>query len=113
VFENRVLRRIFDFRGMKQQENRESFTVGSFIICTHPQISNIIRQIKSMRIRWVRHVARMAEERKLYKVLVGKPKGKRALGKLRHRWKDGIKMDVRETGWQGVESIHLAYDRDW
>jgi hypothetical protein len=59
---------------------------------------NIIRQIKSRRMRWAGQGARMGEERKVYKVLVGKPEGKRPLGKLRHRWEDGIRMDLREVG---------------
>jgi hypothetical protein len=48
----------------------------------------------------------------VYKVLVGKHEGKRPLGRLRHRWEDGIRMDLRETCWKGVEWIHLAQDRD-
>jgi hypothetical protein len=64
---------------------------------------NIIRQLKSMGMRWVGHVACMREERKLYKVLVGKPKGKkRPLGRPRHRWEDGIRMEFREIGWGEV-----------
>jgi hypothetical protein len=55
----------------------------------------------------------MAEERKLYKVLVGKPEGKRLLGRPRCRWEDGIRMDLRETGFGGVNWIRLAQDRDW
>jgi hypothetical protein len=62
-------------------------------------ISNIKRQIKSRRIKWAGHVARMGEERKVYMVLVGKPEGKKTLGRTRRRWKNGIKMDLRETGW--------------
>jgi hypothetical protein len=54
----------------------------------------------------------MGEERKLYKVLVGKPKGKRPLGRPRRRWEDGVRMDVREIGLVGVDSIRLAQDRD-
>jgi hypothetical protein len=61
---------------------------------------NIIRQIKSKRMRWAGHVERMGEERKVYKVLVGKPEGKSPLGRLRHRWEDGIGMDMREIGWR-------------
>jgi hypothetical protein len=53
-------------------------------------------------MRWAGHVANMGEERKAYKVLVGTPKGKRPLGRLRHRWKDGIRMDLREIGWRVV-----------
>jgi hypothetical protein len=62
---------------------------------------NIIRFIKSMRMRWVWNVACMGEERKVYKVLVGKPKGKRPLGRLRHRWEDGIKINLRLRGGGG------------
>jgi hypothetical protein len=73
---------------------------------------DIIRQIKSRRVRWVGHVARMGEERELYKVLVGKPEGKRPLGRPRCRWEDGIRMDLRETGLGGVvDWIRLAWDR--
>jgi hypothetical protein len=56
-------------------------------------------KIKSRRMRWVGHVARVGEERKVFKVLVGKSKGKRAHGKPRHRWVDGIRMDITEIGW--------------
>jgi hypothetical protein len=54
----------------------------------------------------------MGEGRNVYRVLVGKPEGKRPLGRPRCRWEDGIKMDLREIGWGGVEWIHLAQDRD-
>jgi hypothetical protein len=63
-------------------------------------------------MRWAGHVARTGEERKVYKVLVGKPEGKRPLGKPRRRWEDGIRMDLRETGLGGVDRIRLAQDRD-
>jgi hypothetical protein len=53
----------------------------------------------------------MGEERKVYKVLVGKPEEKSPLGRPRHRWEDGIRMDFGETGWRGVEWIQLAQDR--
>jgi hypothetical protein len=72
---------------------------------------NIIRQIKSRRIWWARQVAYMGKERKVYKVSAEKTGGKRPLGRLRHRWEDGVKTNLRETGW-GVEFIHLARDRD-
>jgi hypothetical protein len=62
---------------------------------------DIIRQVKSRRMRWAGHVARMGEERKVYKVLVGKPEGKRPLGRPRSRWKDAIRMDLREIGLWG------------
>jgi hypothetical protein len=63
---------------------------------------DIIRQIKSRQMRWAGHVACMGDERKVYKILVGKPKGKRPLGRPRRRWEDGIRMDVREIGFGGV-----------
>jgi hypothetical protein len=74
---------------------------------------DIIRQVKLRRMRWAGHVARMGEERKVYMVLVGKPKGKIPLGRPRHRWEDGIRMDLREIGWRSVDWISLAQDGDW
>jgi hypothetical protein len=68
--------------------------------------------MESRRMRWVGHVARMGEGRNVYRVLVGKPEGKIPLERPRRRWEDGIKMDLREIGWGGVEWIHLAEDRD-
>jgi hypothetical protein len=68
--------------------------------------------MKSRIMRWVGHVARMGEGRKVCRVLVGKPEGKRPLGRPRRRWEDGIRVDLRECGWQVVEWIHLAQDRD-
>jgi hypothetical protein len=58
------------------------------------------------------HVACMGEERKVYKVSVGKPKGKRPPGRPKLRWEDGIRMDLREIGLGGVDWIQLAQDRD-
>jgi hypothetical protein len=62
---------------------------------------DIIRQIKSMRMRWAGHVARMGEERKVYKVLMGKTEGKRTFGRPRRRWEDGLRMDLRDIGLGG------------
>jgi hypothetical protein len=59
---------------------------------------NIIRQIKSRRMRWVEHVACIGEDRKVYRVLVGKPEGKRTLGRPSLKWEDGIRMDLGEIG---------------
>jgi hypothetical protein len=59
---------------------------------------NIIRQIKSRRMRWAEHTTYMGVERKVYKVLVGKPEGKRPFGRPRCRWEEVIRMDLRETG---------------
>jgi hypothetical protein len=73
---------------------------------------DIVRQIKSRIMKWARHVARMGDGRKVFRVLVGKPEGERPLGRPRRRWEDGIKMDLREIGWGCVEWVHLAQDRD-
>jgi hypothetical protein len=110
MLDNRVLRRIFgpkrdevtgEWRKLHNEELHNLYTS-----------QNIIRQIKSRRMRCAGHVARMGEERKVYKLLVGKPEGKSQLGRPRRRWEDGIRMDLRETGWECEEWIHLAQDRD-
>jgi len=71
-----------------------------------------VRVIKSRRMRWVGLVARMGEERGAYKVRVGKPEGKRPLGRTRRRWVDNIRMDLQEVGCGHVHWIGLAQDRD-
>ena len=63
-------------------------------------------------MRWARHVARMGQRRGAYRVLVGKPEGKRSLGRPRRRWEDNIKMDLQEVGCGGMDWIELAQDRD-
>jgi hypothetical protein len=73
---------------------------------------SIIRVIKSRRMRWAGHVARMRSNRTAYRILVGKPEGKRPLGRPRRRWVDNIKMDLREIGWDGVDWIDMAQDKD-
>jgi hypothetical protein len=73
---------------------------------------NIILVIKSKRLRWAGHVARMGERRGAYRALVRKPEGRRPLEKPRRRWEDNIKMDLREVGWEGIDWINLAQDRD-
>jgi hypothetical protein len=83
--------------------------MGSFIICTPPGIS---RQMKSRRMRWAGHVASMGEGRNVYRVLVGKPEGKRPLERPRRRWEDGIKMDLVKISWGDDEWIYLAQYRD-
>jgi hypothetical protein len=99
VFENRVLRRIC---GPKRNEltgewrrlhNKELYALYSS--------PSIIRVIKSRRLRWAGHVARMGETRGAYRALVGKPEGRRPLERPRRRWQDNIKMDLREVGWRG------------
>jgi hypothetical protein len=95
VFENRVLRRIF---GPKSDE-----VTGEWRKLHNEELNdlycspNIVRVIKSRRMRWARHIARTGERRVVYRVSVGKPKGKRPLGRPRHRWEDNITMDLQEV----------------
>jgi hypothetical protein len=110
VFENRVLRRIF---GPKRDEmTGECRKLHNEELHNLYSSPDIIKQIKSRRMRWAGHVARVGEERKVYKVLVGKPEGKRPLGRPRRRWEDGIRMDLREIGLGGVDWLRLAQDRN-
>jgi hypothetical protein len=74
--------------------------------------SSIIRMIKSRRMRWEGNVARIEEKRNAYRILVGNPEEKRPLGRPRRRWVDSIKMDLREIGWDGMDWIDLAQNRD-
>jgi hypothetical protein len=106
VFENRILRRIFGPRRdevtgeWRKLHNEELHNLYSSL--------DIIRPVKSRRMTWAGHVARMGEERQVYKVLVGKPEGKRPLERPRRRWEDGIRMDLRETGLGSVDYIRLT-----
>jgi hypothetical protein len=100
MFENRILRRIF---GPKRDEvTGERRKLHSEEIQNLYLSPDIIRQIKSRRMRWVKNVARMGEERKVYKFLVRKPEGKRRLVRPSSRREDGIRMDLYDIGW-GVE----------
>jgi hypothetical protein len=96
VIENRVLKRIFgpkrdevtgEWRKLHNEELNGLYT-----------LPNIVRVIKSRRMRWVGHVARMGEGRVVYRFFVGKPEGKRPLGRPRHRWEDNIRMDLQDVG---------------
>jgi hypothetical protein len=73
---------------------------------------NIVRMIKSERIIWAGHVARMGEERDVCRVVVGTPEGKRPLGRPRRRWEDNIRMDLQGVGCGGMDWIGLAQDTD-
>jgi hypothetical protein len=101
VFENRVLRRIF---GPRRDE-----VTGEWRKLHNEELHNlysspdIIRQVKSRRMRWAGHVARMGEERKLSKVMVGNPEVRRQLGRPRRGWEDGVRMDLEEIGLGGVD----------
>ena len=94
MFENKVLRRYLGPRETKLQENGESYI------------------IKSRRLRWAGHVARMEKSRNACRVLVGKLVGKRPLVRPRRRWEDNIKMDLREMGCEPGDWIDLSEDRD-
>jgi hypothetical protein len=110
VFENRVLRRIF---GPKRDEVMgEGRKLHTKELCNLYSSPDIIRQIRSRRMRWAGNVAHMGEERKLTRFLVEKPEGKRSLRRPRHRWEDGIRMDLRVSGLGGVDWIRLAQDMD-
>jgi hypothetical protein len=110
VFENRVLRRIF---GPKRDE-----VTGGWRKLHNEELHglyfspSIVRVIKASRMRWAGHVAYMGEVRGAYNILVGRPEGRRPLGRPRRRWEDNIKMDLREIGFGNVDWIHLARDRD-
>jgi len=75
-------------------------------------LPNIVRVIKSRRMRWARHVARMGEDRGVHRMLVGKPERKRLLGRTRRGWEDKIKMDLQEVGGGRRDWMELAQDRD-
>jgi hypothetical protein len=109
VLENRVLRRIFGLKrdgvtgGWRKLHNKEPHDLYSS--------PSIIKIIKSRKMRWVRHVARMGEKRNMYRLLVGNPVGRRPLGRPRCMWIDNIKMDLLEIGLSVVDWIGLAPDR--
>jgi hypothetical protein len=109
VFENRVLRRVF---GPKRDEvTGEWWNLHNEELNDLYSLPNIVRVFKSRRMRWAGHVARMGEERGVHMVLVGKPEGKRPLGRPRRRWVDNIKMGVEEVGSGCGDWIVLAQDR--
>jgi len=98
VFENMVVRRIFGPKRDKVRREWGKLHIEELNALYSP---NILRVIKSRRIKWAGHVARMGEGRDVYRSLVQKPGGKRPLGRLRHRWDDNIKMDLKEVGCGG------------
>jgi hypothetical protein len=110
VFENRVPRRIIGPKrdevtgGWRKLHNEELHGLYSS--------PSIIRVIKTRRMRWAGHVARMGEVRGAYNILVGRPEGRRPLGRPRRRWENNIKMDLREIGFGDMDWIHWAQDRD-
>ena len=110
MFEDKVLRKIFAAkRDEITGERRKLHNAELHALYSSP---NIIRNLKTRRLRWAGHVARMGQPRNAYRVLVGKPRGKRPLGRPRRRWEDNIKMDLREVGCDPGDWIALAEDRD-
>jgi hypothetical protein len=109
VFENRVLRRVF---GPKRDE-----VTGELRKLYNEELSDLysllssVRGVKSRRTRWARHVARMGEGRGVHRVLVGKPEGKRPLGRPRRRWEDNIKKELQEVGGVCGKWMELSEDR--
>jgi hypothetical protein len=110
VFEKMVLRRIFgtrrdevtgEWRRLHNEELNDLYSS-----------PNIVRVIKSRRMKWAGHVARMGEERGVHRILVGKPEGRRPLARPRGRWVDNIRIDLQEVGRGYMDWIVLAQDRD-
>jgi hypothetical protein len=97
-----------DLKGRKTDHGENCIMMKLHSLYSSP---NIIRVIKSRRMRWAGHVARMGEGRGVYRVLVGRPECRRPLGRLRHRWEDNIKLDLREIGIDGANWIRLAQDK--
>jgi hypothetical protein len=110
VFENRVLRKVFgpkrdevtgEWRKLHNEELNDLYS-----------LPNILRVVKSRRMRCVWHVARMGEDRGVHRVLVGKPEGKRPLGRPKRRWEDNIKMYLQDVKGGRADWMELAQDRD-
>ena len=90
----------------------ESSTIRNFIVCT-VHLRNIVRVIKYRRLRWAGHVARMEEGRSAFKMLTGKPTGKRLLRRPRRRWEDNFRMDLEEIGINAGDWVDSAQDRNY
>jgi hypothetical protein len=110
VFENRVFRRVFgpkrvevtgEWRKLHNEELNDLYT-----------LPNIVRVVKSRRLRWAGHVARMGKDKGVHRVLMGKPELKRPLGRPRRRWEDNIKMDLLDVGGGRGDWMELAQDMD-
>jgi len=110
VFENMVLRRIFVPR--RDEVTKEWRRLHIEELNDFYSSPNIVRVIKSRRMRWAGHLGSMGEERGVYRVLVGKTEGRKPLGRPRRRWVDNIRMDLQEVGCRYMDWIGLAQDRD-
>jgi hypothetical protein len=103
-----VLKKIF---GPKREEDGSWRKLHNDELHSLYSSPNIVSVTKSRRMRWAGHVTRMRVGRGVYRVLVGRPEGKRPLGRPRHTWEDNIKMDLREIGIDGANWIRLVQDR--
>ena len=110
VFENKVLRKIFGAN--KDEITGEWRKLQNAELHTLYSSSNIIRNLKSRRLRWAGHVARVEQSRNAYRDLVGEPERMRPLGRPRRRWEDSFKIDLRELGCYAGDWIDLAWDMD-
>jgi hypothetical protein len=108
VFGDRVLSKIF---GTKREDDGSWRKLHNDELHSLYSSPNIVRVIKSRRMRWVGHVARIGDGRGVYRTLVGRAEDKRPLGRPRRGWDDNIKMDLREIGIDGANWIQLAQDR--
>ena len=109
MFENRVLRRIFEpKRDEVTEEWRKLHNVKLSDLHSSP---NIVRVIKSRKMRWVGYVARMGESRCVYRILVGKPEGTRPLGRRKRIWDNNFKMDLQEVKCEGIDWIEYSLNR--
>ena len=104
------MRRIF---GPKGAENGKWRRLHNDELHSLYRSSNIVRVIKSRRLRWAGHVARMEKGRSAFKIFTGIPTGKSPLGKPRHRWEDNIRMRLKEIGINMRNLVDLAQDRDY
>jgi hypothetical protein len=110
VFENRILRRIF---GPKRDENGEWRSLHNEKLHSLYRSPNLVRVIKSRKLRWAGHVARIEEGMSAFKILTAKRTGKRLFGRPRRKWEDNIRMDLEERGINAGNWVNSAQDRNY